>query len=402
MPSRRRPRATASATRGSSSATSTRMRSTLARSIARSAGRRPSDAAARWRRSAGAAPDGQLTQPRPASVPAMLDDDTAREARTGPGDGALRVQARHRRPGRDARARARRAAGRRPRAARGRARAGQDADRQDARRRCSAGTSAACSSRPTSCPPTSSARASGGPTTASSDTELGPVFSNLLLADEINRAPAKVQSALLEVMQERQVTIGGTTHRLPAPFLVLATQNPIESEGTYALPEAQVDRFLFKLARRLPVGRGRGRPSSTARRPARPSRERRARSRDLLRYRAIAREVFVDRRVIGLRRPPGRRDPPPGALRARRPRRRSIEYGASPRGPIGLIQAGAGARAAARPRPRDRDRRRRPRARRAAPPPRAVLRRAGRRRPARRPRARPGRVDRDRAAGPRA
>ena len=78
-------------------------------------------------------------------------------------------------------------------------------------------------------------------------TELGPVFANLLLADEINRAPAKVQSALLEVMQEHQVTIGGETHRVPEPFLVLATQNPIESEGTYDLPEAQVDRFLFKL-----------------------------------------------------------------------------------------------------------------------------------------------------------
>src|SRR5215510_6826779 len=79
------------------------------------------------------------------------------------------------------------------------------------------------------------------------DTELGPVFGNFLLADEINRAPAKVQSALLEVMQERQVTIGGDTHRVPSPFLVLATQNPIESEGTYPLPEAQVDRFMFKL-----------------------------------------------------------------------------------------------------------------------------------------------------------
>ena len=78
-------------------------------------------------------------------------------------------------------------------------------------------------------------------------TSLGPVFTNLLLADEINRAPAKVQSALLEVMQERQVTIGGETHAVPTPFLVLATQNPIETEGTYALPEAQVDRFMLKV-----------------------------------------------------------------------------------------------------------------------------------------------------------
>src|ERR1043166_1670423 len=79
------------------------------------------------------------------------------------------------------------------------------------------------------------------------NTSLGPVVSNLLLADEINRAPAKVQSALLEVMQERQVTIGRETHKVPNPFLVMATQNPIETEGTYALPEAQVDRFMLKV-----------------------------------------------------------------------------------------------------------------------------------------------------------
>jgi MoxR-like ATPase len=78
-------------------------------------------------------------------------------------------------------------------------------------------------------------------------TKRGPIFSNLILADEINRAPAKVQSALLEAMQERQVTLGDTTHKLPDPFLVLATQNPLEQEGTYALPEAQLDRFMLKL-----------------------------------------------------------------------------------------------------------------------------------------------------------
>jgi MoxR-like ATPase len=78
-------------------------------------------------------------------------------------------------------------------------------------------------------------------------TALGPVFANLLLADEINRAPAKVQSALLEVMQERQVTIAGETHKVPDPFVVMATQNPIETEGTYPLPEAQVDRFMMKV-----------------------------------------------------------------------------------------------------------------------------------------------------------
>jgi MoxR-like ATPase len=85
------------------------------------------------------------------------------------------------------------------------------------------------------------------PGEGSFDTELGPVFCNFLLADEINRAPAKVQSALLEVMQEQQVTIGQQTFPVPRPFLVLATQNPIESEGTYPLPEAQVDRFMFKV-----------------------------------------------------------------------------------------------------------------------------------------------------------
>jgi MoxR-like ATPase len=77
-------------------------------------------------------------------------------------------------------------------------------------------------------------------------TRKGPVFANIILADEVNRAPAKVQSALLEAMQERQVSIGGTTYPLPQPFMVLATQNPIESEGTYALPEAQLDRFMLK------------------------------------------------------------------------------------------------------------------------------------------------------------
>ncbi len=80
----------------------------------------------------------------------------------------------------------------------------------------------------------------------------GPIFANMVLADEINRAPAKVQSALLEAMQERQVTIGGLTHPLPKPFFVMATQNPVEQEGTYPLPEAQVDRFLFKLLVRYP------------------------------------------------------------------------------------------------------------------------------------------------------
>ena len=88
-------------------------------------------------------------------------------------------------------------------------------------------------------------------------TSLGPVFCNLLLADEINRAPAKVQSALLEVMQERQVTIAGESHKVPNPFVVMATQNPIETEGTYPLPEAQVDRFMLKVLVGYPTRGGR-------------------------------------------------------------------------------------------------------------------------------------------------
>ena len=93
--------------------------------------------------------------------------------------------------------------------------------------------------------------------------QKGPIFTNLLLADEINRAPAKVQSALLEAMQEKQVTIGGQTFPLPELFLVLATQNPIEHEGTYPLPEAQVDRFMFKLVVDLPGAAARSARCST-------------------------------------------------------------------------------------------------------------------------------------------
>ena len=92
------------------------------------------------------------------------------------------------------------------------------------------------------------------PKTGDFTAHRGPIFANLVLADEINRAPAKVQSALLEAMQERQVTIGGATHPLPKPFFVMATQNPVEQEGTYPLPEAQTDRFLFKLIVDYPSG----------------------------------------------------------------------------------------------------------------------------------------------------
>ena len=125
----------------------------------------------------------------------------------------------------------------------------EDADDQDRRRRRSAARSSASSSRRT-CVPADlvGTRMYRRDDEHASTPSSGPVFCNFLLADEINRAPAKVQSALLEVMQERQVTIGERDPcRVPAPFLVMATQNPIESEGTYPLPEAQVDRFMLKI-----------------------------------------------------------------------------------------------------------------------------------------------------------
>jgi MoxR-like ATPase len=161
------------------------------------------------------------------------------------------------------------------------------------------------------------------------------VFGNFLLADEINRAPAKVQSALLEVMQERQVTIGGETHPVPAPFLVLATQNPIESEGTYPLPEAQVDRFLLKLLVDYP---DLGEEAAVVGRSLAPAPEiaERLSTDDLQRFSAQARRVFVDRDVIGYA--------VQLADATRHPERYGlgeiahyIEYGSSPRGPIGLI-----------------------------------------------------------------
>ena len=169
------------------------------------------------------------------------------------------------------------------------------------------------------------------------DTELGPVFTNFLLADEINRAPAKVQSALLEVMQEQQVTIGGDTYRVPLPFIVMATQNPIESEGTYPLPEAQVDRFLMKILVDYPsageeaavVGRSLGEPPVV--------RETLALA-DLERFARLTRTVMVDRDAIGYavaladatRKPADHGLDDLGGM---------IEFGASPRGPIGLVQA---------------------------------------------------------------
>ncbi|HSO98531.1 MAG TPA: MoxR family ATPase, partial [Solirubrobacteraceae bacterium] len=167
------------------------------------------------------------------------------------------------------------------------------------------------------------------------DTELGPVFANFLLADEINRAPAKVQSALLEVMQEGQVTIGGVTHPVPRPFIVMATQNPIESEGTYPLPEAQLDRFLMKVVVDYPtpgeeaavVGRSLAAPA-----PVRVSMS----PEELLRYAATVRGILVDRECIGyaVDLVDATRHPEHYGLQGLS---RMIEFGASPRGPIGLI-----------------------------------------------------------------
>ena len=175
------------------------------------------------------------------------------------------------------------------------------------------------------------------PDTGGFDTELGPVFCNFLLADEINRAPAKVQSALLEVMQEQQVTIGGATYGVPLPFIVMATQNPIESEGTYPLPEAQVDRFLMKILVDYPtageeaavVGRSLHAPAAVRERLAVV---------DLQRYAAAAETVLVERDTIGyaVALADATRRPTAYGLGDIAP---MIEFGASPRGPIGLVGA---------------------------------------------------------------
>jgi MoxR-like ATPase len=175
------------------------------------------------------------------------------------------------------------------------------------------------------------------PDTGAFDTQLGPVFSNFLLADEINRAPAKVQSALLEVMQEQQVTIGGTGYPVPLPFIVMATQNPIESEGTYPLPEAQVDRFLMKIVVDYPsIGEE---AAVVGRSLARPVTVRESLSLDALRrYSEIAQTVIVDRDVIGyaVALADATRHPEQHGLTEIA---HLIEFGASPRGPIGLVQA---------------------------------------------------------------
>jgi MoxR-like ATPase len=170
------------------------------------------------------------------------------------------------------------------------------------------------------------------------DVELGPVFANYVLADEINRAPAKVQSALLEVMGEHQVTIGGQTHKVPDPFLVLATQNPIESEGVYALPEAQRDRFLMKVVidyptpmEELEIVRRMGVDPPTAAQVLDPG--------AVLALQQQANEVIVDQgtldyavNLVVATRDPGTHGLPDLA--------EMIEYGASPRASLGLIAAG--------------------------------------------------------------
>jgi len=171
------------------------------------------------------------------------------------------------------------------------------------------------------------------------DVELGPVFANFVLADEINRAPAKVQSALLEVMAERHVTIAGTTHRVPDPFLVLATQNPIESEGVYPLPEAQRDRFLMKLlvgypthGEEMEVVRRRWVDPPAAARVVGPD--------DLVRLQRRVGEVFVDGGVAdyAVRLVLATRTPAQFGLAELAP---YIAYGASPRGSLGLVTGAA-------------------------------------------------------------
>ena len=169
------------------------------------------------------------------------------------------------------------------------------------------------------------------------DTELGPVFCNFLLADEINRAPAKVQSALLEVMQEHQVTIGHDTHAVPSPFLVMATQNPIESEGTYPLPEAQVDRFMLKVV----IGYPRHDEELTVVQRQlvdAPVLEQALSLEDLRGLQRAVTGVYVDPSLVSyaVDVAGATREPETYGLGELVP---YIAFGASPRGPISLIQA---------------------------------------------------------------
>jgi MoxR-like ATPase len=125
----------------------------------------------------------------------------------------------------------------------------------------------------------------------------GPIFANLVLADEINRAPAKVQSALLEAMQERQVTIGDTTHRLPTPFLVMATQNPIEQEGTYALPEAQLDRFMLMIKVGYPTKEEERAIMDRMTSAVRATAEAAATPQEIAEARSVVQEVYIDEKI---------------------------------------------------------------------------------------------------------
>ena len=180
------------------------------------------------------------------------------------------------------------------------------------------------------------------------ETSLGPVFTNLLLADEINRAPAKVQSALLEVMQERQVTIGRETFAMPDPFLVMATQNPIESEGTFPLPEAQVDRFMMKVVVSYPSSPEEHAIVERALEPPGPT-QAMLTPEDLIRMQATARQVYVDPAVVdyAVRLVTATRAPGTVGLGELD---RYVTYGASPRASIALV---LGARALAFLRGRD-------------------------------------------------
>jgi MoxR-like ATPase len=175
------------------------------------------------------------------------------------------------------------------------------------------------------------------PGEGSFDTELGPVFCNFLLADEINRAPAKVQSALLEVMQERQVTIGHTTYPVPEPFLVMATQNPIESEGTYPLPEAQIDRFMLKVVIDYPEHDEE--LTIVQRQLVAPPELRQALSLDDLRglQRAVF-DIYVDPALVSyaVAMAAATREPVAHGVGDLKD---YIAFGASPRGPISLVQA---------------------------------------------------------------
>jgi MoxR-like ATPase len=163
------------------------------------------------------------------------------------------------------------------------------------------------------------------------------VFTNLLLADEINRAPAKVQSALLEVMQERQVTIGRETHAVPDPFLVLATQNPIESEGTYPLPEAQIDRFMMKVVVGYPTPAEEATIVERSLRPAGPVRPI-LDAAALARLQAATPEIYVDPAITAyaVAIVTATRHPEEVGQGALRP---YVGFGASPRGSINLVHA---------------------------------------------------------------